>query len=126
GHNLGGTAVQIVPFFGGGLFLFHKLGYGVIQMKKRTGNELRGLFLEYFKNMDHMVEPSAPLVPIDDDSLLWLISEVAPLKVYVRLLTCMDLHAIISIRESSKKEELEYAWDQRSNKESNRLDPDLI
>lgn len=27
-----------------------------------------------------MVEPSAPLVPIDDDSLLWINSGVATLK----------------------------------------------
>ena len=29
-----------------------------------------------------MVEPSAPLVPIDDDSLLWINSGVATLKKY--------------------------------------------
>ena len=29
-----------------------------------------------------MVEPSAPLVPIDDDTLLWINSGVATLKKY--------------------------------------------
>ena len=29
-----------------------------------------------------MIEPSAPLVPIDDDSLLWINSGVATLKKY--------------------------------------------
>ena len=28
-----------------------------------------------------MIEPSAPLVPIDDDSLLWINSGVATLKI---------------------------------------------
>lgn len=51
-------------------------------MKKLTGNEIRQMFLDYFKAHDHMVEPSAPLVPIDDDSLLWINSGVATLKKY--------------------------------------------
>lgn len=51
-------------------------------MKKLTGNEVRQMFLDYFKAHDHMVEPSAPLVPIDDDSLLWINSGVATLKKY--------------------------------------------
>ncbi len=51
-------------------------------MKKLTGNETRQMFLDYFKAHDHMVEPSAPLVPIDDDSLLWINSGVATLKKY--------------------------------------------
>lgn len=51
-------------------------------MKKLTGNEVRQMFLDYFKAHNHMVEPSAPLVPIDDDSLLWINSGVATLKKY--------------------------------------------
>src|SRR5690625_5915476 len=51
-------------------------------MKKLTGNEIRQMFIDYFKAKDHMVEPSAPLVPIDDDSLLWINSGVATLKKY--------------------------------------------
>ena len=51
-------------------------------MKNLTGNEVRQMFLDYFKAHDHMVEPSAPLVPIDDDSLLWINSGVATLKKY--------------------------------------------
>jgi alanyl-tRNA synthetase len=31
-----------------------------------------------------MVEPSAPLVPIDDDTLLWINSGVATLKIQQR------------------------------------------
>lgn len=51
-------------------------------MKNLTGNEIRQMFLDYFKAHNHMVEPSAPLVPIDDDSLLWINSGVATLKKY--------------------------------------------
>lgn len=51
-------------------------------MKYRTGNEVRELFLDYFKSKNHMVEPGAPLVPVDDDTLLWINSGVAALKKY--------------------------------------------
>lgn len=39
-------------------------------------------YLDFFVEKGHMVEPSAPLVPIDDDSLLWINSGVATLKKY--------------------------------------------
>jgi alanyl-tRNA synthetase len=51
-------------------------------MKKMTSSQIRNLFLEYFKEHGHSVEPSAPLVPIDDASLLWINSGVATLKKY--------------------------------------------
>ncbi len=51
-------------------------------MKKMTSSEIRNLFLKYFKEHGHSVEPSAPLVPIDDASLLWINSGVATLKKY--------------------------------------------
>lgn len=49
-------------------------------MKKLSSAEIRNLFLEFFKEKGHSIEPSAPLVPIDDASLLWINSGVATLK----------------------------------------------
>ncbi|WP_430833314.1 alanine--tRNA ligase [Erysipelothrix rhusiopathiae] len=51
-------------------------------MKQLTSSEIRTMFLDYFKAQDHMIEPGAPLVPIDDDTLLWINSGVAALKKY--------------------------------------------
>ncbi len=51
-------------------------------MKQLTGNQVRQLFLDYFKSKGHMVEPSASLVPINDPTLLWINSGVAALKKY--------------------------------------------
>ncbi|WP_170007764.1 alanine--tRNA ligase [Bacillus fonticola] len=51
-------------------------------MKTLTGNEIRSLFLKFFQEKGHAVEPSASLVPHEDPSLLWINSGVATLKKY--------------------------------------------
>ena len=51
-------------------------------MKKRSGNQIRKLFLEYFEDQGHMIEPSVSLVPINDPTLLWINAGVAGLKKY--------------------------------------------
>lgn len=51
-------------------------------MKKLTGAQIRQMYLDFFKEKGHNVEPSAPLVPHDDPSLLWINSGVATLKKY--------------------------------------------
>ncbi|PXA00718.1 alanine--tRNA ligase, partial [Staphylococcus pseudintermedius] len=51
-------------------------------MKKLKASDIRQMYIDFFVEKGHMVEPSAPLVPIDDDSLLWINSGVATLKNY--------------------------------------------
>ncbi|WP_421616821.1 alanine--tRNA ligase [Brevibacillus sp. TJ4] len=51
-------------------------------MKKLTGNQIRKMFLDFFVEKGHRIEPSASLVPVDDPSLLWINSGVATLKKY--------------------------------------------
>ncbi|MEW9500523.1 alanine--tRNA ligase [Jeotgalibacillus marinus] len=51
-------------------------------MQKWTGAEIRQMFLDFFKDKGHDVEPSASLVPHEDPSLLWINSGVATLKKY--------------------------------------------
>lgn len=51
-------------------------------MQKRSTNELRRLFLDFFASKGHDVLPSAPLVPQDDPTLLWINAGMAPLKPY--------------------------------------------
>lgn len=51
-------------------------------MKKLTTNEIRKIWLEYFKENDHLIVESQSLIPINDNSLLWINSGVATLKKY--------------------------------------------
>lgn len=125
-------------------------------MKQLTGNEIRDLFLEFFKEKDHMVEPSAPLVPIDDDSLLWINSGVATLKKYfdgrvipnnpkivnaqksirtndienvgftARHHTFFEMLGNFSIGDYFKKESIEYAWEFLTSEKWLGFNPDLL
>ena len=125
-------------------------------MKQLTGNEIRDLFLQYFKEKDHMVEPSAPLVPIDDDSLLWINSGVATLKKYfdgrvipsnpkivnaqksirtndienvgftARHQTFFEMLGNFSIGDYFKKESIEFAWEFLTSEKWLGFDPDLL
>ncbi len=49
-------------------------------MKQLTGNQVRQMFLDYFKSKGHMIEPGASLIPHNDPTLLWINAGVAALK----------------------------------------------
>ncbi|WP_031548933.1 alanine--tRNA ligase [Salinicoccus luteus] len=76
-------------------------------MKQLTGNEIRELFISYFRTQGHMVEPSAPLVPIDDDSLLWINSGVATLKKYFDGRVIPDNPKIVNAQKAIRTNDIE-------------------
>ncbi|CAG7654543.1 alanine--tRNA ligase [Paenibacillus allorhizosphaerae] len=45
-------------------------------------SEIRAKWLKFFESKGHKIEPSAPLVPHNDPSLLWINAGMAPLKPY--------------------------------------------
>jgi len=47
-----------------------------------TGDELRKAYLEFFEDKGHLVLPSAPLIPQNDPSILWINAGMAPFKRY--------------------------------------------
>jgi len=51
-------------------------------LKKLTSAEIRRMYLNFFQEKGHKIEPSASLIPHDDPSLLWINSGVATLKKY--------------------------------------------
>lgn len=51
-------------------------------MQKMGLNEIRSKFLKFFEEKGHLVQPSFPLVPHNDNSLLLINAGMAPLKNY--------------------------------------------
>ncbi|EHJ57742.1 alanyl-tRNA synthetase [Streptococcus urinalis FB127-CNA-2] len=51
-------------------------------MKQLTSAQIRQMWLDFWKEKGHSVEPSANLVPVNDPTLLWINSGVATLKKY--------------------------------------------
>lgn len=51
-------------------------------MKKLSASEIRQLWIDFFQEKNHLFIESKPLVPQNDDSLLWINSGVATLKDY--------------------------------------------
>ncbi len=51
-------------------------------MKQLTGNELRDKWFQFWTSKGHKVIESAPLIPNNDPSLLWINAGVTPLKKY--------------------------------------------
>ncbi|GKV66765.1 MULTISPECIES: alanine--tRNA ligase [Sporosarcina] len=125
-------------------------------MKKLTASEIRQLFLDYFKEHGHNVEPSAALVPVDDPSLLWINSGVATLKKYfdgrvipenprianaqksirtndienvgytARHHTFFEMLGNFSIGDYFKEEAIIRAWDFLTNEQWIGFDPELL
>lgn len=76
-------------------------------MKSLTASEIRSLFLDYFKTKGHDIEPSAPLVPIDDASLLWINSGVATLKKYFDGRVVPNNPRIVNAQKSIRTNDIE-------------------
>jgi alanyl-tRNA synthetase len=76
-------------------------------MKQLTGAQIRRMYLDFFKEKGHSVEPSAPLVPHDDPSLLWINSGVATLKKYFDGRVVPDNPRITNAQKSIRTNDIE-------------------
>lgn len=125
-------------------------------MKKLTSAEIRQLFIDFFQEKGHDVEPSASLVPHEDPSLLWINSGVATLKKYfdgrvvppnpritnaqksirtndienvgktARHHTFFEMLGNFSIGEYFKKEAIEWAWEFLTDPKWIGFDPEKL
>ncbi|WP_232695530.1 alanine--tRNA ligase [Brevibacillus daliensis] len=125
-------------------------------MKQLTGNQIRQMYLDFFVTKGHRIEPSAPLVPVDDPSLLWINSGVATLKKYfdgriipdnpritnaqksirtndienvgrtARHHTFFEMLGNFSIGEYFKKEAIHWAWEFLTSPEWIGFDPEKL
>lgn len=76
-------------------------------MRKMTSNEIRKMWLKYFEENGHKVIPSAPLVPIDDDSLLFINAGVTPLKKYFDGTVVPEAKRMTSIQKCIRTTDIE-------------------
>ncbi|WP_372868722.1 alanine--tRNA ligase [Planomicrobium okeanokoites] len=125
-------------------------------MKNLKAEEIRQLYLDFFKEKGHDQEPSAPLVPFEDPSLLWINSGVATLKKYfdgrvipknprivnaqksirtndienvgvtARHHTFFEMLGNFSIGEYFKKEAIHWAWEFLTDPKWIGFDPELL
>lgn len=76
-------------------------------MKFHTSSQIRRMFLNYFKEKGHMIEPGASLVPISDPSLLWINSGVSALKKYFDGSTTLENPRIANSQRSIRTNDIE-------------------
>jgi alanyl-tRNA synthetase len=76
-------------------------------MKKLTANEIRKMWLEFFKSKGHKVEPGASLIPHNDPTLLWINSGVAALKKYFDGSEVPPAKRITNVQKSIRTNDIE-------------------
>jgi len=76
-------------------------------MRKMTSNEIRETWFRFFENKGHKRVESAPLVPIDDDSLLWINAGVTPLKKYFDGSVVPENRRIVNIQKCIRTNDIE-------------------
>ncbi|WP_088815295.1 MULTISPECIES: alanine--tRNA ligase [Listeria] len=76
-------------------------------MKQLTSSEVRQMFLDFFKEKGHTVEPSAPLVPVNDPTLLWINSGVATMKKYFDGSVIPDNPRLVNAQKSIRTNDIE-------------------
>ncbi|MFD1850191.1 alanine--tRNA ligase [Oceanobacillus bengalensis] len=125
-------------------------------MKQLSSAQVRQMYIDFFKEKGHRVEPSASLVPKDDPTLLWINSGVATLKKYfdgriipenprivnaqksirtndienvgytARHHTFFEMLGNFSIGDYFKEEAIEWAWEFLTSEKWLGLDPEKL
>ena len=76
-------------------------------MKKMTSNEIRNTWYRFFENHGHKKIESAPLIPHDDPSLLWINAGVAPLKKYFDGSSVPESRRIVNVQKCIRTNDIE-------------------
>ena len=76
-------------------------------MKYMSHNDIRNTWFKFFESKGHKIYPSAPLIPINDDSLLWINAGVAPLKKYFDGREVPDSRRITNIQKCIRTNDIE-------------------
>ena len=76
-------------------------------MKYMSHNDIRNTWFRFFKEKGHKLFESAPLVPINDDSLLWVNAGVTPLKKYFDGSEVPESRRLMSIQKCIRTNDIE-------------------
>lgn len=76
-------------------------------MKQMSSAQVRQMWLDFWKEKGHSVEPSANLVPVNDPTLLWINSGVATLKKYFDGSVIPDNPRITNAQKSIRTNDIE-------------------
>ena len=76
-------------------------------MNYMTHDEIRKKWFKFFTSKGHKIYESAPLVPINDDSLLWVNAGVTPLKKYFDGSEVPDSRRIVNIQKCIRTNDIE-------------------
>lgn len=76
-------------------------------MKELSSAQIRQMYLDFFKSKGHDVMKSAPLIPHDDPTLLWINSGVATMKKYFDGSVVPKNHRITSSQKSIRTNDIE-------------------
>lgn len=72
-----------------------------------TGDELRKAYLDFFEDKGHLVLPSAPLIPQNDPSILWINAGMAPFKNYFNGLETPPKNRIVTSQKCIRTNDIE-------------------
>ncbi len=76
-------------------------------MRYMNHNEIRNTWFKFFKEKQHKLFESAPLIPINDDSLLWVNAGVTPLKKYFDGSEVPESRRLMSIQKCIRTNDIE-------------------
>lgn len=80
-------------------------------MKYMSHDEIRNTWFKFFGEKGHKLFESAPLVPINDDSLLWVNAGVTPLKKYFDGTEVPESRRLMSIQKCIRTNDIENVGD---------------
>ena len=76
-------------------------------MKKLTGREIIRMYLDFFCERGHTEVDSAPLIPMNDPTVLWINAGVTPLKKYFDGRVVPDSRRLCSIQKCIRTNDIE-------------------
>ena len=76
-------------------------------MRYMTSTEIRNMWYKFFEGKGHKRLESAPLVPINDDSLLWINAGVTPLKKYFDGTEVPESRRLCSVQKCIRTNDIE-------------------